>query len=153
VQTCIIHLIRNSLAFVSWKDRKVIMPDLKAIYRAEKAETAATELVAFEDRWGKRYPAIGQAWWQAWEHVVPLFAFPPAIRKMIYTTNAVESLNRSLRKIIKTRGRFPNDEAALKLLFLAIRNAGLRWRPPVEWTAAMGQFAILFADRFEPSAR
>ena len=92
VQTCIIHLIRNSLAFVSWKDRKLIMPDLKAIYRAETAETAAAELDAFEAEWGKRYPAIGQAWRRAWEHVVPLFAFPPAIRKMIYTTNAVESL-------------------------------------------------------------
>ena len=90
---------------------------------------------------------------RAWEHVVPLFAFPPAIRKMIYTTNAVESLNRSLRKIIKTRGSFPTDEAALKLLFLAIRNAGVHWRRPIEWTAAVGQFAILFGDRFEPSAR
>ena len=153
VQTCIIHLIRNSLAFVSWKDRKIIMPDLKAIYRAETAAAALAQLDAFEAKWGKRYPAIGQAWRRAWEHVVPLFAFPPAIRKMIYTTNAVESLNRSLRKIIKTRGSFPTDEAALKLLFLAIRNAGLRWRRPIEWTAAMGQFAILFGDRFEPSAR
>jgi putative transposase len=129
------------------------MPDLKAIYRAETAETAAAELDAFEAEWGKRYPAIGQAWRRAWQHVVPLFAFPPAIRKMIYTTNAVESLNRSLRKIIKTRGSFPTDEAALKLLFLAIRNAGLHWRRPVEWTVAVGQFAILFGDRFEPSAR
>jgi putative transposase len=153
VQTCIIHLIRNSLAFVSWKDRKRIMPDLKAIYRAETAEAAAAELDNFEAEWGKRYPAIGQAWRRAWQHVVPLFAFPPAIRKMIYTTNAVESLNRSLRKIIKTRGSFPSDEAALKLLFLAIRNAGLHWRRPIEWTAAVGQFAILFGDRFEPSAR
>ena len=153
VQTCIIHLIRNSLAFVSWKDRKLVMPDLKAIYRAETAEAAAAELDAFEAEWGKRYPAIGQAWRRAWEHVVPLFAFPPAIRKMIYTTNAVESLNRSLRKIIKTRGSFPTDEAALKLLFLAIRNAGVHWRRPIEWTAAVEQFAILFGDRFEPSAR
>src|SRR5215472_15938093 len=153
VQTSIIHLIRNSLAFVSWKDRKLIMPDLKAIYRAETAETAAAELEAFEAQWGKRYPAIGQAWRRAWEYVVPLFAFPPAIRKVIYTTNAVESLHRSLRKIIKTRGSFPTDEAALKLLFLAIRNAGIKWRRPVEWTTAMGQFAILFGDRFEPSAR
>src|SRR4249920_1305209 len=125
VQTCIIHLIRNSLAFVSWKDRKLIMPDLKAIYRAETAEAAAAELDAFEAEWGRRYPAIGQAWRRAWEYVVPFFAFPPAIRKMIYTTNAVESLNRSLRKIIKTRGSFPTDEAALKLLYLAIRNAGV----------------------------
>src|SRR5207344_1125099 len=117
VQTCIIHLIRNSLAFVSWKDRKLIMPDLKAIYRAETAEAAAAELDAFEAEWGRRYPAIGQAWRRAWEYVVPFFAFPPAIRKMIYTTNAVESLNRSLRKIIKTRGSFPTDEAAIELLY------------------------------------
>src|ERR1700745_2902157 len=97
------------------------MPDRKAIYRGETAEAAAAELDHFEARWGKRYPAIGQAWRRAWDHVVPLFAFPPAIRKMIYTTNAVESPHRSLRKIIKTRGSFPNDEAALKRLFLAIR--------------------------------
>jgi putative transposase len=153
VQTCIVHLIRSSLAFVSWKDRKVIMPDLKAIYRAESAEAALDRLGEFEDKWGARYPAIGQAWRRAWEHVVPLFAFPPAIRKMIYTTNAVESLHRSLRKIIKTRGSFPTDEAATKLLYLAIQNAGVHWRRPVEWTAAMSQFAILFGDRFAVSAR
>ena len=153
VQTCIVHLIRNSLAFVSWKDRKVILPDLKAIYRAENAEAARDRLADFEARWGARYPAIGQAWRRAWEHVIPLFAFPPAIRKMIYTTNAVESLNRSLRKIIKTRGSFPTDEAAIKLLYLAIQNAAVGWRRPIEWTAAMSQFAILFGDRFAVSAR
>ena len=119
----------------------------------DDGDALAAELDAFEAQWGRRYPAIGQAWRRAWEHVVPLFAFPPAIRKMIYTTNAVESLHRSLRKIIKTRGSFPTDEAALKLLFLAIRNAGLHWRRPIEWTAAMGQFAILFGERFEVSAR
>ena len=153
VQTCIVHLIRNSLAFVAWKDRKTIMPDIRAIYRAETAEAAAARLDEFEARWGGRYPAIAPGWRRAWEHVVPMFAFPPAIRKMIYTTNALESLHRSLRKIIKTRGSFPNDEAAIKLLFLAIRNAGIHWRRPVEWTAAMGQFAILFEDRFPASAR
>ena len=153
VQTCIVHLIRNSLAFVAWKDRKVLMPDLKAIYRAETAEAARGRLDEFEVRWGRRYPAVGAAWRRAWEHVVPLFAFPKDIRKMIYTTNAVESLHRSLRKIIKTRGSFPSDEAALKLLFLALRNAGVHWRKPVEWTAALGQFAILFGDRFSASAR
>jgi putative transposase len=152
VQTCIVHLIRSSLRFVSWKDRKQIMPDLKAIYRADSAEAALDRLGDFEARWGARYPAIGEAWRRAWEHVVPLFAFPPAIRKMIYTTNAVESLHRSLRKIIKTRGSFPNDEAAMKLLYLAIQNAGVHWRRPVEWTAAMSQFAILFGDRFAVSA-
>jgi len=153
VQTCIVHLIRNSLAFVSWKDRRTVLPDIKAIYRAETIEAAAARLDEFEAEWGSRYPAIGPMWRRAWEHVVPMFAFPPAIRKMIYTTNAVESLHRSLRKIIKTRGSFPSDEAATKLLFLAIRNAGIHWKRPVEWTAAMGQFAILFAERFAASAR
>jgi putative transposase len=153
VQTCIVHLIRNSLAFVSWKDRRAIMPSLKAIYQAEAADIARTRLEEFEAEWGKRYPAIGQLWRRAWEHVVPFFAFAPGIRKMIYTTNCVEALNRSLRKIIKTRGSFPNDEAALKLLYLAIKNAGLRWRRGIEWTAAMGQFAIQFGDRFPGAAR
>jgi transposase-like protein len=153
VQTCIVHLIRNSLSFVSWKDRKRIMPAIRAIYRAETAEAAAARLDAFEAEWGARYPAIAPSWRRAWEHVVPMFAFPPAIRRMIYTTNALESLHRSLRKIIKTRGSFPNDAAALKLLFLAIRNAGVHWKRPIEWTAAMGQFAILFEDRFPASAR
>jgi putative transposase len=152
VQTCIIHLIRASLAFVSWKDRKAIMPDLKAVYGATTPEAAADRLAEFEAKWHARYPAIGQSWRRAWEHVTPFFAFPPDIRKMIYTTNAVESLNRSLRKIIKTRGSFPNDEAAMKLLYLAIQNAGIHWRRPVAWTAAMSQFAIVFGDRFLLSA-
>ena len=153
VQTCIVHLIRNSLAFVSWEDRKKVMPDLKAVYRAETAEAAAARLDEFEARWGQCYPAVVPAWRRAWEHVVPMFAFPPAIRKMIYTTNALESLHRSLRKIIKTRGSFPSDEAAAKLLFLAIRNAEVRWRRPIDWTGAMGQFAILFEDRFPATDR
>jgi len=153
IQTCIVHLIRNSLAFVTWKDRKTIMPWIKAIYQAENADQALVRLDEFEAEWGKRYPAIGAAWRRAWEHVIPFFAFAPAIRKMIYTTNAVEALNRSLRKIIKTRGSFPTDEAAFKLLYLAIKNAGMHWRRPIEWTAAMGQFAIQFGDRFASSAR
>jgi len=140
------------MAFVSWKDRKRVMPGLKAIYRAESAAAAAGQLDAFEAEWGSRYPAVAPAWRRAWEHVVPMFAFPPAIRKMIYTTNTLESLHRSLRKIIKTRGSFPSDEAAAKLLYLAIRNAGTRWNRPVDWTAALGQFAILFEDRFPASA-
>jgi putative transposase len=152
VQTCIVHLIRNSLAFVSWKDRKSVIQDLKHVYRAATAEHGLEWLDGFEKRW-RQYPTIAPMWRRAWDYVTPLFAFPPAIRKMIYTTNAVESLNRSLRKVIKTRGSFPTDDAALKLLYLAIRNAGLRWRRPIEWTAAMSQFAILFGDRFVVSAR
>ena len=153
VQTCIVHLIRNSLAFVSWKDRKALIPSLKAIYRAENADMALVRLEEFEAEWGKRYPAIGATWRRAWQHAVPFFAFAPAIRKMIYTTNAVEALHRSLRKIIKTRGSFPNDEAALKLLYLAIKNAGMHWRRPIEWTAAMSQFAVQFGDRFPGTTR
>ncbi|HET8777660.1 MAG TPA: IS256 family transposase [Candidatus Limnocylindria bacterium] len=153
VQTCIVHLIRNSLAFITWKDRRAIMPAIKAIYRAESEEMAQVRLDEFEAEWGKRYPAVGEAWRRHWEHVVPLFAFPPAIRKMIYTTNAVESLHRSLRKIIKTRGSFPTDEAALKLLYLAINTAGMRWRRAVEWTEAFSQFTILFGDRFPAGPR
>jgi putative transposase len=153
VQTCIVHLIRNSLAFVSWKDRKSVVQDLKHVYRAATAELALEWLDGFEKRWGRQYPTIAPMWRRAWDYVTPLFAFPPAIRKMIYTTNAVESLNRSLRKVIKTRGSFPTDDAALKLLYLAVRNAGSRSRRPIEWTAAMSQLAILFGDRFVLSAR
>ena len=153
VQTCIVHLIRNSLSFVTWKDRKAILPSIQAIYRAETAERALKRLEEFEAEWGKRYPAIGAAWRRAWEHVTPFFAFAPGIRKMIYTTNAVEALHRSLRKIIKTRGSFPNDDAALKLLYLALKNAGLRWRRAIEWTNAMSQFAIQFGTRFPGSGR
>jgi putative transposase len=152
VQTCIVHLIRNSLSFVAWKDRKAIMPSIKAIYRAENADVALQRLEQFEADWGKRYPAIGQAWRRSWQHVIPFFAFAPGIRKMIYTTNAVEALHRSLRKIIKTRGSFPNDEAALNLLYLAPKNAAIHWRRGIEWTNAMGQFAIQFGERFPASA-
>jgi putative transposase len=119
-------LCTQNKAFVSWKDRKAILPAIKAIYRAESADMAMVRLEEFEAEWGKRYPAIGQTWRRAWEHVIPFFPFAPGIRKMIYTTNAVEALHRSLRKIIKTRGSFPTDDAALKLLYLAIKNAGLR---------------------------
>ena len=157
VQTCIVHLIRNSLAFVSWKDRKTILPAIKAIYRAENADTALIRLEEFEAEWGKPYPAIGQAWRRAWEHVVPFFAFAPAIRKMIYTTNAVEALHRSLRKIIKTRGSFPNDDAALKLLYLAIKNAGMRCagrlNGPPPWVSSPFTSVRVFRDqRDEPVA-
>src|SRR5262249_21034531 len=145
--------VGKSLEFGSWKDGKQLMHALKAIYRAENADAALLRLEEFEAEWGKRYPAIGQAWRRAWEHLVPFFAFAPAIRKMIYTTNAVEALHRSLRKIIKTRGSFPNDDAALKLLYLAIKNAGLRWRRGTEWTTAMGQFAIQFGARFPATRR
>jgi putative transposase len=152
VQTCIVHLIRNSLSFITWKDRKAILPSIKAIYHAENADVALQRLEEFEAEWGKRYPAISQAWRRSWQHVIPFFAFAPGIRKMIYTTNAVEALHRSLRKIIKTRGSFPTDEAALKLLYLALKNAAIHWQRAIEWTNAMGQFAIQFGERFPASA-
>jgi len=153
VQTCIVHLTRHSLNFVSWKDRKIAAGDLRDIYRAASAELAAERLAAFEAKWGARYPAIGQAWRRAWNEVVPFFVYPPEVRRMIYTTNAIESLHRGLRKIIKTRGSFPSDEAAMKLLFLALRNVGVHWRPAIEWRAAFAQFAILFPDRLQAGGR
>lgn len=153
VQTCIVHLIRHSLSFVSWKDRKPLVPALRAIYRSETADLALQRLAAFEESWGKKYPAIGQAWRPAWNEVIPFFAYPPEIRKMIYTTNAIESLHMGLRKIIKNRGSFPNDEAAMKLLYLALRNLGVHWRPAVEWRAAYAQFAIMFPDRLPAVVR
>lgn len=148
VQTCIVHLIRSSMAFVSWKDRKALMTPIKAIYQAPTEEMALLKLDEFEANWGQRYPAIGQAWRRNWEHVVPFFAFPPAIRKLIYTTNAIESLNSGIRKIIKSRGHFPTDEAALKLIYLAVQNSGIRTRRPIVWTEALSQFAIMFEGRF-----
>jgi putative transposase len=132
---------------VSWKDRKALMPALKAIYRAEAA------LDTFQaSHWAKRYPMIAPMWRRVWAYVVPFFAFPPAIRKMIDTTNAVESLNRSLRKVIKTRGSFLSDEAALKPLYMAIQHAGLRWKPAIAWPEAKLQFMILFGGRITRSA-
>lgn len=153
VQTCIVHMIRNSLAFVSWKDRKAMIPSLRSVYGAPSEAEALARLDDFEAEWGKRYPTIGPMWRRHWAQIAPMFAFPPAVRKMIYTTNAVEALNRSLRKVIKTRGAFPSEAAAMKLLYLAIKNAALRWKRPIAWTEAMSQFAILFGDRFPASAR
>jgi len=153
IQTCIVHLTRHSLNFVSWQDRKLVVPDLRAVYRAETAEAAELRLGEFEAAWGKKYPAIGQAWRRAWNEVVPFFAYPPEIRRMIYTTNAIESLHRGLRKIIKTRGSFPNDEAAVKLLYLALRNLDVHWKPAIEWRAAYAQFAIMFPDRLPAIVR
>lgn len=152
VQTCIVHLVRHSLKFVPWKERKEVAADLKAIYRAETEIAAEARLTDFETKWGERYPSIVQAWRRNWEHVIPFFAYPPDIRRVIYTTNAIESLHMSLRKIIKTRGHFPGDDAALKLLYLALRNASKKWKMPIRtWRQALNQFAILFGDRLAAS--
>jgi putative transposase len=151
IQTCIVHLIRNSLDFCSWKDRKPVAQELKTIYRAEDAQAAAAALQEFEDGpWGKQFAAIAALWRRHWAHVIPFFAYPQEVRKMIYTTNAIESLNSTLRRAVRTRGHFPSDEAATKLIWLQLREITKNWKmPPREWSAAKAQFAVLFGDRFE----
>lgn len=150
LQTCIVHLIRNSLDYASWKDRKALAAAIRPIYTAPSAEAALAELETFEQGpWGQKFPVVTRAWRHAWDRVIPFFAFPPEVRKVIYTTNAIENINAQLRKIIKTRGHFPNDDAATKLLWLALRNITADWgRPARDWKQAMIQFAILYEDRF-----
>ena len=148
IQTCIVHLVRHSLNFCARKDRKVVAADLRLIYGAPTADQAAAELDAFEEKWAGKYASIAPAWRRAWQEVIPFFAFDPAIRKIIYTTNAIESLNRVIRKSIKTRGSFPTEEAATKLIYLAIRNFEKGGRNVREWFAARNQFAIMFDERF-----
>ena len=150
LQTCIVHLIRNSLDFASWKDRKALAAAIKPIYTAPSAEAALAELDAFEQgSWGIKFPTVVGSWRRAWDRVIPFFAFPPEVRRVIYTTNAIESVNAQLRKIIKTRGHFPSDEAATKLIWLALRNITADWgRAANNWKTAMNQFAILYGERF-----
>jgi putative transposase len=150
LQTCIVHLIRNSLDYASWKDRKRLAAALRPIYAAASAEAALAALDAFEDgEWGRKFPTVVAAWRRAWDQVIPFFAFPPEIRRVIYTTNAIESINARLRKIIKTRGHFPTDDAANKLIWLALRNITADWgKAAHHWKEAMNQFAILYDDRF-----
>ncbi|MEN3374401.1 IS256 family transposase [Dechloromonas sp. ZS-1] len=151
LQTCIVHLIRNSLDYACWKDRKALAAAIKPIYTAPSAEAALAELEIFaQGPWGEKFPTVAAAWHRAWDRVIPFFAFPPAIRRVIYTTNAIESINARLRKIIKTRGHFPSDAAASKLIWLALRNITADWgRAAKDWKEAMNQFAILYAERFE----
>lgn len=150
VQTCIVHLIRHSLNFCYWKERKEVAAALKLVYRAESEAMAEQRLSEFEaGPWGKKYPTIAASWRRAWEQVIPFFAYPAEVRTIIYTTNAIESLNMQLRKIIKNRGHFPNDEAARKLLYLALHNIAAKWSsPPLSWKSAANQFAIQFGSRF-----
>ncbi len=148
VQLCIVHRVRNSLAYVTWKDRKEVAAGLKTVYQASTVKEAQANLKTFGQKWDKRYPTISQAWSKNWDHLTPFFAYPGEIRKVIYTTNAIESMNRSIRKVIKNRGSFPSDEAALKLIFLAVQNISKRWTMPIrEWKAALNRFAIMFPDR------
>ncbi len=150
VQTCIVHLLRNSMGFASWKDRKPIAQALRAVYRAETQEAGLAALEAFEQGpWGRRYPAIAQSWRRHWDQVIPFFAFPEGVRRIIYTTNAIEALNSKLRRAVRTRGHFPGDDAAMKLLYLVLHTAAREWkRPPREWAEAKTQFAVIFGERF-----
>ena len=150
VQTCIVHLLRQSLAFVAYKDRKTVAAALKAIYQAVDATAAEAALADFEAGfWGQKYPAIGQSWRRAWTEVVPFYAFSVEIRRFLYTTNAIEALNSKLRRAVRGRGHFPTDEAALKLLYLVLHRAEKEWTmPPREWSMAKAQFAVLFGERF-----
>jgi putative transposase len=148
VQTCIVHMIRNSARFVSWRERKTLCADLRSVYAAETEEAALLALDSFEATWGKTHPAVVASWRRNWERVRPFLAFPRDVRRIIYTTNAIESLNYQLRKIIRSKGHFPSEEAATKLLFLALRNAEKKWlMPPKTWKSAMNQFHILFEGR------
>jgi putative transposase len=148
VQLCIVHLVRYSLNYVSWKLRKDVAADLRAIYTAATVEEAERQLDAFEDKWGEAFPSIGQSWRRNWPRVIPFFDYPPEIRKVIYTTNAIESVNMGLRKVTKNRGSFPSDDALLKLFYLALKNISAKWTMPIrDWKAALNRFTIQFEDR------
>jgi putative transposase len=149
VQLCIVHMVRNSLAFVNWKERKGVAQDLRLIYRAATVEEAGQRLAEFEASWDAKYAAIGKMWRRHWAGIVPLFAFPEEIRRAIYTTNVVESLDMTLRKVIKTRASFPSEESALKLLYLAMQNVSKRWKPAPNWRTALNHFTLLYGDRME----
>lgn len=151
VQTCIVHLIRSSLSLASWKDRKALAAALKPIYQADHAEAAEQALSDFEaGPWGARFPTVAQSWRRHWTQIIPFFAFSAEVRRLIYTTNAIESLHSGVRKTIRNKGHFPNDEAATKLIYLALRNLTAKWKnPAIAWAAAKPQFAIQFGDRFK----
>ncbi|MDT0138253.1 transposase [Acidovorax sp. PRC11] len=148
VQLCIVHMVRHSLNYVSWKRRKEVAADLRRIYTATTAEEAELMLGEFEARWDAEYLPIGQSWRRNWSRLTPFFDYPPEIRKVIYTTNAIESVNMSLRKLTKNRGSFPSDEALTKLFYLALRNISQKWTMPIrDWKAALTRFTIQFGDR------
>ncbi len=154
IQLCIVHLVRHSLNFVGWKQRKEVAADLKLIYRAATEVEAEQQLAEFSLKWDGKFPMIAKSWRNNWARVIPLFAHPPEIRKVIYTTNAIESLNMSLRKVTKARGSFPNDEAVSKLLYLALRNIAKKWTMPVHaWKDALNRFAIIYENRLPVNCR
>ena len=152
VQTCIVHLIRSSLKFVPYKDMRAVAHDLKPIYTAVDRDHAWEELERFAETWDGKYPMISQSWTEHWERVVPFLAFPPDVRRAVYTTNTIEALNRQIRKIIKTRGSFPNEDSARKLLYLAITRAQQKWRHTYNWSSALIAFRIHFGDRIPDTA-
>ena len=152
VQTCIVHLLRHSLKYVPRREREQVARDLKPIYTAVDADAAQAALEGFDEKWGQRFPVITQAWLNAWEYVIPFLAFPPEVRRVIYTTNAIEALNRQLRKAIKTKGHFPNEDAARKLIYLAVTNAVPGWTRTRNWTVALLAFKIHFGDRLPDTA-
>ena len=154
VQLCIVHLLRATLNYVPWKQRKQVATDLRAVYQAATAGEAEMQLDLLAAKWHASYPSVSQVWRRNWDHITPFFNYPAEIRRAIYTTNAVEALNRSLRKVIKTRGAFPTEDAALKLLFLALRAAEKKWTMPIHnWPAALNYFTVLWPDRMPPLER
>jgi len=148
VQLCIVHMVRNSLRYVGWKKKKAVAADLRSIYAAKTVDEAELALTTFCEKWDKEFPAISRSWLTHWENITPFFEYPDEIRKVIYTTNAIESLNMSIRKVIKNKRVFPSDEAALKQLYLALNNISKKWTMPIrDWGVAMNRFAIMFEDR------
>lgn len=149
VQLCIVHMVRNFLKYVPHKDKKAVSADLKKVYGSSTVDEAETMLAEFADKWDGKYPAISKQWLAKWDNVIPFFSYPKDIRKAVYTTNAIESINRSLRKVLKTRGALPNEEAVFKLLYLALRNISRRWTMPIRnWKPTLNQLAIHFDGRF-----
>ena len=147
VQLCMVHMMRASLNYVTWKERREVAADLKPIYRAATVAEAEQELANFTQKWGGKYKSVVRLWKENWEHVIPFLAYPAEIRKVIYTTNAVESLHMSLRKVTKNRGSFPNEESAIKLLYMALMNASAKWNTIQSWKEALNQFEILWPER------
>jgi len=152
VQVCVVHQIRSSMRFVSYKDRKTVAADLRKVYTAVDAEHAADELAAFADKWDARYPTISHSWLEHWDQITPFLAYPPEVRRVIYTTNSIEALHRQVRKIIKTRGQFPTEDAARKLIYLAIQKAEAKWKRVSRWPTALAALKIQFGDRIPDSA-
>ena len=150
VQLCIVHKVRNSLKYVPWKERRAVAADLRAIYGATTLAAAEQALERFADRWDPKYPAISPSWLADWDRLTVFFDYPPAIRRAIYTTNAIESLNYSLRKVLKGRSAFPNDESIMKVLYMGLQHVAKKWTQPIpEWKAALNQFVILFGEQVQ----